>query len=99
MRAVLDRESRMVAYLVDGSFCIYLVHGLFFVAFAGPFLHIPLNPVFEMAVINVLTVAACLLSYEIARRVPILAWSLNGGPFKFATGWKSAPRSLASQQG
>lgn len=98
MRAILDRESRTVAYLVDGSFCIYLVHGVFFVAFAGPFLAIPLNPVFEMAVINVLTIAACLLSYEIARRVPLLGWPLNGGPFKFATGWKPAPRSLASQQ-
>jgi glucan biosynthesis protein C len=99
MRAVMDRESRLVAYLVDGSFCIYLVHGVFFVAFAGPFLRVSFNPIFEMAVLNVLTVAGCLLVYEIARRVPFLAWPLNGGPFKFATGWGTAPKSLASQKG
>lgn len=98
MRIVLDRESQVVAYLVDGSFCIYLVHGVFFVAFAGPFLSVPYNPIVEMAAINILTIAGCLLVYEIARRVPILAWPLNGGPFKFATGWKPASKRLASQE-
>jgi glucan biosynthesis protein C len=98
MRAALDRESQIVAYLVDGSFCIYLVHGVFFVAFAGPFLNVPFNPIVEMVVINILTIVGCLLVYEIARRTPILAWPLNGGPFKFAMGWKSAPKRLASQE-
>jgi glucan biosynthesis protein C len=84
MAKVFTRESGVIAYFVDASFCIYLVHETFFLIAGGYYLNVSLAPVVEMAVICAFTLLGSVGVYEVARRVPGLEWPLNGGPFRFA---------------
>ncbi|WP_416355580.1 acyltransferase family protein [Aureimonas phyllosphaerae] len=80
MRLILNRRSRTVSYFVEASFCIYLVHEVFLLAFGGALLDIGLDPYIEMALICGGTVIGSVVVFEIVRRSTLLSVLFNGGP-------------------
>jgi glucan biosynthesis protein C len=82
MRATVNSESKVVRYFVDASFCIYIVHAIFYTTLAGVFLQVRWPPIIEMAIISAGTVLGAVIVFEIMRRSTLLSYILNGGPVK-----------------
>jgi len=76
------KRNRTVTYFVDASFCIYLVHAVFYLLFCALMLGVSWPPLIEIMIAVSATIAASVVTYEGARRSHWLALALNGGPFK-----------------
>ena len=81
-KRVFIRESQLIHYFVDGSFVIYLLHEVLFLAGGGLLLARPWAPLLEMGLLVTTTLGGAVLGYEVAKRVPTLPLLLNGGAFK-----------------
>ncbi len=82
MRRYFSRKSAVVMYIVDASFCIYLVHEMFLLSIGGALLNIGMAPMIEIVMICAGTLIGSTAVYELARRSWLLAQALNGGEFK-----------------
>jgi glucan biosynthesis protein C len=82
MRKLFASQNPYVLYFVDASFCIYLVHEIFLLPAVGRFLSSDWPPAVEIALTCAFTIAASVITYEIARRSSTLARILNGGAFR-----------------
>jgi len=66
------RDTRARAYLTDAVFCYYIVHQTAIIIAAHAMRPLGLAPAVEGPLLIAITVATCAVSYEIARRVPLL---------------------------
>jgi hypothetical protein len=67
-----QRDTRLRAYLTDAVFCWYIVHQTAIIVAAHALRGLALQPAVEGPLLIGVTVAVCLVSYELARRVPLL---------------------------
>lgn len=75
-------------YLTLAVFPLYSVHQTLIVVLAHHLARLGLPQGLEVAILIVATIAGCFVTYEIARRLPMVCWLF---------GLKSQPRSVASR--
>jgi hypothetical protein len=69
----LNRDSTLLRYLCGGVFCFYIVHQTLIIVLAHHLAHLALPIALEATLLIAGTILGCLLSYEVARRIPVLA--------------------------
>ena len=88
-RLKLDRDSPARRYLTEAIFPYYIAHQTIIVLVGHGLTPLALGPAVEFAIILAATVAGCALTYELARRVPVL------GPVLGLKG-RQRPRAVAA---
>lgn len=71
-RHLAPGDSRALRYLREAVFPVYILHQTLIVVFAHHLKPVGLRPLVEMPLLVVMTFAACLIGYEIVRRVGVL---------------------------
>lgn len=82
----LPGQNRVLTYMADSSYWVYLVHMLGTIGFGILLYHSPLGAVARMTCNILLTTLFCLLSYHFLVRRRFMEGFLNGGTYKQATG-------------
>ncbi|MFZ6779127.1 acyltransferase family protein [Undibacterium sp. Ji83W] len=74
----LPRQNRLLSYLADSSYWVYLVHMLGTVGFGILLFHSPFGAIARMGLNMLLTTIFCLLSYHLLVRRSFVGGFLNG---------------------
>jgi glucan biosynthesis protein C len=82
VRHIFDRQSPLVAYFVNASFVIYLMHIVFIYALAAYFLRVSWPPIIEIVVTSAVCLGACVACFECVRRSRVAGVLLNGEAFE-----------------
>ena len=77
-RRYLDVRGPIIARLVEGSLCIYLVHEVFVLGFGIGFATLSFPPMIEFTLIVIATLAASIGTFELVRRSRWLSLLVNG---------------------
>jgi membrane-bound acyltransferase YfiQ involved in biofilm formation len=74
----LPTQNRVLHYVSDSSYWVFLVHMLGTIGFGAMLFSQPFGPVTKMALNILATTAACLLSYQVLVRYTVVGVLLNG---------------------
>ena len=82
MRAVFDRRNALVAYLVDASFTLYLVHMPVAALVGAVLIPVPAPVVVEYLLVMAIAIAVSLGVHAVVDRSTLLKFLFNGVPFR-----------------